>query len=240
MIDSRTNDFAELDFLKGEVILIDKPVGWTSFKVVHEIRKALKVKKVGHSGTLDPMATGLLILSTGRKTKDLGQYQNLNKTYTGTILLGKTSASMDTETELKDHPIPDRVDAELILSVRDEFLGEVEQVTPMYSAAKVNGRRLYSLARKGEQVERRLRRVFIEKFEIRSINLPEVDFEISCSKGTYIRAIANDFGEKLGCGAVLSSLRRIKVGEFNVDNALKVDDFLAKISKAETLLQQNG
>lgn len=240
MIDSRTNDFAELDFLKGEVILIDKPVGWTSFKVVHKIRKALKVKKVGHSGTLDPMATGLLILSTGRKTKDLGQYQNLNKTYTGTILLGKTSASMDTETELKDHPIPDRVDAELILSVRDEFLGEVEQVTPMYSAAKVNGRRLYSLARKGEQVERRSRRVFIEKFEIRSINLPEVDFEISCSKGTYIRAIANDFGEKLGCGAVLSSLRRIKVGEFNVDNALKVDDFLAKISKAETLLQQNG
>lgn len=240
MIDSRTNDFAELDFLKGEVILIDKPVGWTSFKVVHKIRKALKVKKVGHSGTLDPMATGLLILSTGRKTKDLGQYQNLNKTYTGTILLGKTSASMDTETELKDHPIPDRVDAELILSVRDEFLGEVEQVTPMYSAAKVNGRRLYSLARKGEQVERRSRRVFIEKFEIRSINLPEVDFEISCSKGTYIRAIANDFGEKLGCGAVLSSLRRIKVGEFNVDNALKVDDFLAKLSKAETLLQQNG
>ena len=240
MIDSRTNDFAELDFLKGEVILIDKPVGWTSFKVVHKIRKALKVKKVGHSGTLDPMATGLLILSTGRKTKDLGQYQNLNKTYTGTILLGKTSASMDTETELKDHPIPDRVDAELILSVRDEFLGEVEQVTPMYSAAKVNGRRLYSLARKGGQVERRSRRVFIEKFEIRSINLPEVDFEISCSKGTYIRAIANDFGEKLGCGAVLSSLRRIKVGEFNVDNALKVDDFLAKLSKAETLLQQNG
>jgi tRNA pseudouridine55 synthase len=240
MIDSRTNDFAELDFLKGEVILIDKPVGWTSFKVVHKIRKALKVKKVGHSGTLDPMATGLLILSTGRKTKDLGQYQNLNKTYTGTILLGKTSASMDTETELKDHPIPDSIDAELILSVRDEFLGEVEQVTPMYSAAKVNGRRLYSLARKGEQVERRSRRVFIEKFEIRSINLPEVDFEISCSKGTYIRAIANDFGEKLGCGAVLSSLRRIKVGEFNVDNALKVDDFLVKISKAETLLQQNG
>jgi len=234
MIDNQTNDFAPLDFLKGEVILIDKPAGWTSFKVVHKIRKAIQVKKVGHAGTLDPMATGLLILSTGKKTKELGQYQNLNKTYTGTILLGKTSASMDTETEFTDHPIPDSINEHLIFSVRDEFLGETEQVTPMYSAAKINGKKLYSLARKGMKVERKPRKIYVEKFEIMAINLPEIDFKICCSKGTYIRAIADDFGKKLGCGAVLIRLRRIKIGEFDVDNALQVDDFLEKVSDAES------
>ena len=239
MIDNQTNDFAPLDFLKGEVILIDKPAGWTSFKVVHKIRKAIQVKKVGHAGTLDPMATGLLILSTGKKTKELGQYQNLNKTYTGTILLGKTSASMDTETEVTDHPIPDNVTENLIFSVRDEFLGETEQVTPMYSAAKINGKKLYKLARKGIKVERKPRKIFIEKFEITQISLPEIDFKISCSKGTYIRVIADDFGKKLGCGAVLGSLRRIKIGEFDVDNALQIDDFLEKVSDTEIFSKYN-
>jgi tRNA pseudouridine55 synthase len=239
MIDNQTNDFGSLDFLKGEVILIDKPAGWTSFKVVHKIRKAIKVKKVGHAGTLDPMATGLLILSTGKKTKELGQYQNLNKTYTGTILLGKTSASMDTETELTDHPIPDSVNERLIFSVRDEFLGETEQVAPMYSAAKIKGKKLYILARKGMRVERKPRKIFVEQFEITAINLPEINFKISCSKGTYIRAIANDFGKKLGCGAVLSSLRRTKIGEFGIDNALQVDDFLEKVSDEETFSMCN-
>jgi tRNA pseudouridine55 synthase len=239
MIDNQTNDFGSLDFLKGEVILIDKPAGWTSFKVVHKIRKAIKVKKVGHAGTLDPMATGLLILSTGKKTKELGHYQNLNKTYTGTILLGKTSASMDTETELTDHPIPDSVNERLIFSVRDEFLGETEQVAPMYSAAKIKGKKLYILARKGMRVERKPRKIFVEQFEITAINLPEINFKISCSKGTYIRAIANDFGKKLGCGAVLSSLRRTKIGEFGIDNALQVDDFLEKVSDEETFSMCN-
>lgn len=234
MIDNQTNDFGSLDFLKGEVILIDKPAGWTSFKVVYKIRKAIKVKKVGHAGTLDPMATGLLILSTGKKTKELGQYQNLNKTYTGTILLGKTSESMDIETELTEHPIPDSVNERLIFSVRDEFLGETEQITPMYSAAKIKGKKLYVLARKGMKVERKPRKIFVEQFEITAINLPEINFKISCSKGTYIRAIASDFGKKLGCGGVLSSLRRTKIGEFDIDNALQVDDFLEKVSDAET------
>ena len=235
MIDNQTNDFAPLNFSDGEVILIDKPSGWTSFKVVNTIRKAIKVKKVGHAGTLDPMATGLLILSTGRKTKELEQYQNLNKTYTGTILLGKTSASMDTETEFTDHSIPDSVNKKLILSIRDEFLGETEQITPMYSAAKINGKRLYNLARKGMQVERKPRKIFVEKFEITEISLPEISFEIICSKGTYIRAIANDFGAKLGCGALLSRLRRRRIGEFDVDNALQVDDFLRKVQDSEIL-----
>ena len=235
MIDKQTSDFASLGFSEGEVVLIDKPAGWTSFKVVSKIRKSIKVKKVGHAGTLDPMATGLLILATGKKTKELEHYQNLGKTYTGTILLGKTSASMDIETEFTDHPVPDIVNKELILSIRDEFLGETEQIAPMYSAVKINGTRLYDLARKGIQIERKPRKINVDKFEITAINLPEINFEISCSKGTYIRVIANDFGEKLGCGALLSSLRRIRIGDFDVDNALNVEDFLGKVQANETL-----
>jgi tRNA pseudouridine55 synthase len=235
MINIQTNSFDNLDFTSGEVILIDKPAGWTSFKVVQNIRRVVKVKKVGHAGTLDPMATGLLIVATGKKTKELSKYQNLNKTYTGTFLLGKTSASMDTETEGIVHQIPESVNEESIFSVRDEFLGETEQLTPMYSAAKVNGNKLYNLARKGLQVERKPRKIFVEKFEITEINLPEINFEIICSKGTYIRAIANDFGAKLGCGALLSGLRRIRIGEFDVDNALQINDFLGKVNDAETL-----
>lgn len=235
MINIQRNNFDNIDFTSGEVILIDKPAGWTSFQVVQNIRKAVKVKKVGHAGTLDPMATGLLILATGKKTKELSKYQNLNKTYTGTFWLGKTSASMDTETECIDHPISGNINEELIISVRDEFLGETEQLTPMYSAVKVNGIKLYNLARKGMQVERKPRKIFVEKFEITEIKLPEINFEIICSKGTYIRAIANDFGAKLGCGALLSGLRRIRIGEFEVDNALQIDDFLEKVQDAETL-----
>lgn len=239
MIDNRTNSFTALDFANGEVILVDKPSGWTSFKVVHQIRKAVKVKKVGHAGTLDPLATGLLIIATGNKTKELSKYQSLNKTYTGSFLLGKTSASMDTETDLTDHTIPEKLDKELILSIRDEFLGECKQVIPMYSAAKINGKKLYNLARKGIEVEREPRKILIEKFDIIEINIPKIKFEITCSKGTYIRAIAHDFGEKLGSGAVLSKLRRTKIGEFNIENALRVEDFLEKVLNSETVSAYN-
>jgi tRNA pseudouridine55 synthase len=142
---------------------------------------------------------------------------------------------MDIETEFTDHPVPDIVNEELILSIRDEFLGETEQIAPMYSAVKINGTRLYDLARKGIQIERKPRKINVDKFEITAINLPEINFEISCSKGTYIRVIANDFGEKLGCGALLSSLRRIRIGDFDVDNALNVEDFLGKVQATETL-----
>ncbi len=236
MITKQTNNFSDLNFVEGEIILVDKPYSWTSFDVVKKIRNSLKVKKAGHAGTLDPMATGLLLVATGKQTKSLNDLQQLNKTYIGTILLGKTSDSMDMETELTEHPVPKNINPEIICKIRDEFLGETEQRTPMFSAAKVNGKRLYTLARKGEKIETSVRKIFIEKFEIKNTRIPELDFEITCSKGTYIRVIANDFGEKLGCGAVLKNLRRTKVGDYYVDEALTIEEFLKRISLNELLL----
>ena len=235
MITKSTNDFKSLDFTAGEVILIDKPPYWSSYKVVHKVKKAARVKKVGHAGTLDPMATGLLILCTGKKTKEIYKYQALRKTYTGIITLGKSSASMDMETEISEHEIPADLDEKIIYSVRDQFLGEIEQTPPMYSALKVNGQRLYQLARKDKTIERIPRLVTIEEFKLTKVEIPEIHFEITCSKGTYIRVIANDFGDKLGCGGILSSLRRTKIGDFNVDEAIKIEEF---ISRAEVVVEQ--
>lgn len=233
MITKRTTDFADIDFHSGEAVLIDKPQYWSSFKVVHEIRKAIGVKKVGHAGTLDPMATGLLILCTGRKTKEITLYQEQEKTYTGTILLGKSSPSMDLETEVSSNKIVE-VSEEEIIRVRDKFTGDILQVPPMYSAIKLGGKTLYNLARKGKSVEREPRQVNISKFKITGINLPEVHFEISCSKGTYIRVIANDFGEMLSCGGLLSSLRRTAIGSYSVDDAFSVTDFKQKFERLKT------
>jgi len=235
MITKSTNDFKSLDFTAGEVILIDKPPYWSSYKVVHKVKKASRVKKVGHAGTLDPMATGLLILCTGKKTKEIYKYQALRKTYTGIITLGKSSPSMDMETEISEHEIPADLDVKIIYSVRDQFLGEIEQTPPMYSALKVNGQRLYQLARKDKTIERKPRRVTIEEFKITKVEIPQIHFEITCSKGTYIRVIANDFGDKLGCGGILSSLRRTKIGDYNVDEAIKIEEF---ISRAEVVVEQ--
>jgi len=232
MITKSTNDFKSLDFTAGEVILIDKPPYWSSYKVVHKVKKAARVKKVGHAGTLDPMATGLLILCTGKKTKEIYKYQALRKTYTGIITLGKSSPSMDMETEISEHEIPADLDEKIIFSVRDLFLGEIEQTPPMYSALKVNGQRLYQLARKDKTIERIPRLVTIEEFKLTKVEIPEIHFEITCSKGTYIRVIANDFGDKLGCGGILSSLRRTKIGDFNVNEAIKIEEF---ISRAEVV-----
>ena len=232
MITKSTNDFKSLDFTAGEVILIDKPPYWSSYKVVHKVKKAARLKKVGHAGTLDPMATGLLILCTGKKTKEIYKYQALRKTYTGIITLGKSSPSMDMETEISEHEIPADLDEKIIYSVRDQFLGEIEQTPPMYSALKVNGQRLYQLARKDKTIERKPRRVTIEEFKITKVEIPQIHFEITCSKGTYIRVIANDFGDKLGCGGILSSLRRTKIGDFNVNEAIKIEEF---ISRAEVV-----
>jgi tRNA pseudouridine55 synthase len=230
MITKHTNDFSNLNFEQGETILVDKPKYWTSFKVVHKIKKATGVKRVGHAGTLDPMATGLLIISTGKKTKEINKYQELNKTYTGTFILGKSSPSMDTETEATEKPIPGDLNKDYILSLAGKFLGEIEQMPPMYSAVQVGGKKLYKLARKGKTVERKTRKVFIEDFKILSFNLPEIQFEITCSKGTYIRVIAHDLGERVGCGALLGSLRRTRIGSYNVAEALKIDEFLSRIS----------
>jgi tRNA pseudouridine55 synthase len=229
MVTKQTDDFNSLDFLAGETLLIDKPPQWTSFKVVHTIRKAINVKRVGHTGTLDPLATGLLIILTGRNTKQMKHFEGLGKTYTGTFLLGKSSASMDTETELTSRNLPDNLSEELIFKTRDRFLGNIEQIPPMYSALKVEGKKLYDLARKGKEVERKSRKINISRFEITRIDIPEVHFDITCSKGTYIRVIANDFGEKLGCGAVLKKLRRTGIGDYSVENALSVEEFMQNI-----------
>ncbi len=227
MVTKETKANRQFDFLSGEVILIDKPLRWSSFKVVHEVRKAAGVRKVGHAGTLDPLATGLLILCTGKKTKSITSYQDRNKTYTGTFLLGRTSETMDLEAELTGQKSLDEITEEKIFTARDKFLGSIKQLPPMYSAVKHKGKSLYQIARKGKTVERELRDANIFKFNITGIKLPEVQFEIECSKGTYIRVIAQDMGDELGCGAVLSSLRRTAIGEFNVTNALEVAEFAA-------------
>ena len=230
MITKETTDFERIDFVEGEVILIDKPVGWSSFKVIRKIRQAINVKKVGHAGTLDPKATGLLIVATGKKTKSISKYQSLEKTYSGTITLGKTSPSMDEETEITSEKPFTHITDKMIYQVRDKFVGSIKQIPPMYSAIKYKGKNLYHLARKGKEVEREPREVVVSGFKILNINLPHIDFEITCSKGTYIRVIANDFGEKLGCGGLLSSLRRTKIGNYSVNDAFTIGEFTGEFT----------
>src|SRR5512139_4344255 len=171
IITNRTLNLPDVNFSEGEIILIDKPSGPTSFQIVNKIRKIIDVKKVGHSGTLDPKASGLMIICTGKKTKVMDSFINLNKTYSGVIRLGLTSASMDTETECIETPIPEDLDEEKILEVRNSFIGEIEQTPPMYSAVKIDGKKLYDLARKGKSVEREPRKIFIERFDITKIDL---------------------------------------------------------------------
>ncbi len=226
----------EIDRENGGVVLIDKSPGWTSFDAVNKIRRLLKIKKVGHAGTLDPAATGLLIIAFGKKTKALNELQGLDKEYTGTIELGKTTPSMDAETEvIRERPCDD-VDESRILSVRDEFLKITEQIPPMYSALKHKGKALYKYARKGKEVKREPRKIKIYEFEITRVELPEVDFRLRVSKGTYIRVIANDFGEALGCGGYLKKLRRTAIGEFDVNDAFTIDEFSEELKKDESLL----
>ena len=231
IITNQTTDLSNADFTEGEIILIDKPSGPTSFQIVNKIRKITGVRKVGHSGTLDPKASGLMIVCTGKKTKVMDEFINLNKTYSGIIKLGVTSPSMDLETECTAVPIPNDMSEENIRDIRDSFLGEIEQTPPMYSAVKVGGKKLYNLARKGKTIEREPRKIFIEKFEINKIDLPDIHFTITCSKGTFIRVIADDFGKKLESGAVLSELRRIGIGEFSVDEAFTINEFSHQFSE---------
>ncbi|MEL4455724.1 tRNA pseudouridine(55) synthase TruB [Lutimonas vermicola] len=220
------------DFLNGKVLIIDKPLNWTSFQVVNKIRWAIRRKfnlkkiKVGHAGTLDPLATGLLIICTGKMTKNINEYQAENKEYTGTITLGATTPSFDLETEV-DQSFPiGHVTNELILNAAESFKGLIKQKPPIYSAIKKDGIRLYELARKGEHTEIKSREVTVFDFEITSIDLPEVHFRILCSKGTYIRSIANDFGKKLESGSHLSSLRRTKSGAFDLSKAISPESFV--------------
>ena len=225
IITNRTTDLSDADFSEGEIILIDKPSGPTSFQIVSKIRKITSVKKVGHSGTLDPNASGLMIICTGKKTKEMDRFINLNKTYSGIIRLGLNSPSMDTETECSEIPIPENLDEKKIIEACNNFLGEIQQTPPMYSAVKVGGKKLYNLARKGKSIDRESRKIFIEKFEINKIDLPDIHFTITCSKGTFIRVIADDFGKKLNTGGILLELRRTGIGDFQVDDAFTISSF---------------
>lgn len=222
---TRTTIHNNVDFAAGEIILIDKSYGFSSFGAVHIVRKTTKIKKVGHAGTLDPLATGLLIVCTGKKTKSIEQFQDLDKEYTGEIELGKRTPSMDAETEVIEEKSTENITEELIMATRDLFTGEISQLPPMYSAIKHNGKALYKYARKGRDVERLPRVVNVSEFEITGIEKPVVRFRIRCSKGTYIRVIADDFGTKLGCGAYLKSLRRTAIGPYRVEDALTPDEF---------------
>ncbi|PJA96928.1 MAG: tRNA pseudouridine(55) synthase TruB [Ignavibacteriales bacterium CG_4_9_14_3_um_filter_34_10] len=233
MITKTTTDFTLQNLEEGEVILIDKVFRQTSFGVVDKIKKLTKIKKVGHAGTLDPFATGLLIVCTGKKTKEVTTFQDLHKTYKGHFTLGKVTLSMDTETEFIEEYDYSDVTLEQIENVRQKFLGEIDQIPPMFSAIKHKGKPLYHFARQGKVITREPRKINIISFEINKIELPVIHFKIICSKGTYIRSIANDFGREIGCGAYLSELRRTNIGEYDVADAFSVFEFMDLI-KANT------
>lgn len=220
------------EYKEGQVLLIDKPLHWTSFQVVNKLRWVIKqhfgIKniKVGHAGTLDPLATGLLILCTGKFTKKIETYQAQHKEYTGTITLGETTPSYDLETEVDKTYPTDHITPEMIYETTKEFVGEINQIPPIFSAIKKEGKRLYELAREGKTTEIKSRKITISEFEITAIDFPNVHFRVACSKGTYIRSLAFDFGKALNSGSHLSALRRTKIGEFHVDKAISVNEFL--------------
>ena len=208
---------------EGRVLLIDKPLNWTSFDVIKKIRNILKIKKVGHAGTLDPLATGLLIVCTSKKTKQIEHFMELEKEYTGTMVLGKTTPSVDLETEFNSEQDWHHITEQQCRDATCDFLGEIEQRPPVYSAIKVEGIRAYEKARQGKKITMKNRLVKVAEFELTSVLLPEIVFRIVCSKGTYIRSLIRDFGEKLGAGAYLANLRRTKIGDYNVKDALTID-----------------
>lgn len=208
---------------EGKLLLIDKPLRWTSFDVVNKLRYKLKIKKIGHAGTLDPLATGLLIICVGRMTKRIEEFMGLEKEYTGTFVLGKTTPSHDLETEVEESGDTSVLTEDKILAATARFTGKVSQLPPMHSAIKIGGKRAYQFARKGKEVELQPRDVEISTFEITRIQLPEVDFRIVCSKGTYIRSIARDFGEALETGAYLSQLCRTRIGPYHLKDALTLE-----------------
>ena len=211
------------DFEAGEVLLVDKPLTWSSFDVVRKVKNTLRIKKIGHAGTLDPLATGLLILCTGKKTKQIDQIQAQEKEYTGTFRLGQTTPSFDLETPVDaEQPYAHLTDDE-IRAATAQFIGLLEQTPPLFSAVKVNGERAYEVARRGGEAEIKSKQITIREFELTRIDLPEVDFRISCTKGTYVRSLARDFGAALGCGAHLTKLVRTRIGEYLLADALTMD-----------------
>ena len=220
---------------EGELLLIDKPLKWTSFQVVNKIRWALKRKfnikklKVGHAGTLDPLASGLLIICTGKMTKKISEFQDLDKTYIGTITLGATTPSFDLETPINKRFPLKNLNKEKIIEAKKKFIGPINQYPPIFSAIKKKGKRLYEFARIGKKIEIQSRKVVIYNFEFSKINLPDLNFKLKCSKGTYIRSLANDFGKSIDSGGYLSSLRRTAVGSFKIKNAIQLQEFIEKL-----------
>jgi tRNA pseudouridine55 synthase len=224
-------------YINGRVLMIDKEIDWTSFDVVNKIRRSLKVHvgipkiKVGHAGTLDPLATGLVIVCTGRFTKQIQQYQDLSKTYEATFRFGETTPSFDLETAVdKTYPW-EHIDRREFDKAAERFNGEIEQIPPIYSAKKIDGKRAYDIARQGKTIELKPSTVNIYSIEVTSFNMPEVKLIISCSKGTYIRSLARDFGESLASGAHLTALRRLKIGDFDVNEAMTLKSFEKKLKQ---------
>jgi len=223
------------DYLDGQLLLIDKPLEWTSFQVVNKlrwhIRQAFNLKKikVGHAGTLDPLATGLLIICTGKMTKQIDTFQGQIKSYTGTFVLGSTTPSYDLETEIDQEFPTAHITPELIHKTTQQFVGEIDQFPPVFSALKKEGKRLYEFARAGETVKIDSRKITIEEFQITNIEGLKVDFSVRCSKGTYIRSLAFDFGKALNSGAHLSALRRTQIGNFSVEKAISIDQFISQL-----------
>jgi tRNA pseudouridine55 synthase len=220
-------------FAEGRVLLIDKPLRWTSFDVVRKIRNLVKIKKVGHAGTLDPLATGLLIVCTGKFTKKINEYMAQEKEYTGTITLGATTPTYDLESEPHNFKPIDEIAAEHLQTAAQSLTGGIMQTPPIHSAIKKEGKRVYELARRGIDVKLEPRPVTISEFEITNLQMPNIQFRVVCSTGTYIRSLANDFGESLGCGGYLSSLCRTRIGNFHVKDAMSMEFFESSIKNAE-------
>ncbi len=222
---------AKFFFEQGQVLLIDKSLHWTSFDVVRKIRSTLKIKKVGHAGTLDPLATGLLIVCTGKFTKKINEYMAQVKEYTGTFTLGATTPTFDKESTPENFKAYTHITLEEIKIATQKFLGKIQQYPPIYSAIKKEGVALYELARRGEEVELKARAIEINEFEITGVELPVISFRVLCGTGTYIRSLAHDMGTVLGCGAYLSELRRTKIGDIEVHDARTMEAFMEYISK---------
>ncbi len=220
-------------FEEGKVVLINKPLHWTSFDVIRKIRNTIKIKKVGHAGTLDPLATGLLIVCTGKFTKSINEYMAQEKEYTGTFTLGAVTPTYDLESEPENFQSIDGITKEIINETTKKFIGEIMQVPPIHSAIKQKGKPVYLLARRGVDVKLEPRKITIQQFEITNINFPIVSFKVVCTTGTYIRSLANDFGVALGCGAYLSGLCRTRIGNFTLAESVSIDDFIANSKKTE-------
>jgi tRNA pseudouridine55 synthase len=225
-----------MNFVEGEVLLFDKPYQWTSFDLVKKVRYSIKYKfnykklKVGHAGTLDPLASGLLIVCTGKATKKISQLQDQEKEYTAGILFGKTTPSYDLETEFNNEYPTEHINVGSINSALQSFIGESDQIPPVYSAKFIDGKRAYEFARKGQEVEMKPSRINISEIELLENNFPEIIIRIKCSKGTYIRSLARDLGEKLQSGATMISLKRTAIGDFSLNNALTLEDFQNKLA----------